>query len=99
MTWYRVTLSDEDISAMRQFELQNAFAVIFADHDAPKDAGMFEGKGLGSHDYYFSPGAVTIAILLINHYGGVQCSAPPRSSVVESVTNSGAIDIPFGPER
>ena len=56
MTWYKVTLSDEDISAMRQFELQNAFAVILADHDAPKDAGMFEGKSIGSHDYYFSPG-------------------------------------------
>jgi hypothetical protein len=99
MTWYKVTLSDEDISAMRQFELQNAFAVILADHDAPKDAGMFEGKSIGSHDYYFSPGAATIAILLINHYRGVQCSAPPRSSIDESVGDSGSIDIPFGPER
>jgi hypothetical protein len=99
MTWYKVTLSPADISAGKPDELVDEFRLLFGSLGNPHGAGLFDGNGMHMYEYYFSPGAARIAMSIINRYRGVECAAPLRSSVGESVVNSGDREILFAVER
>jgi hypothetical protein len=97
MPWNKVTLSHEDIAALKHMKLQEAFTQIVMVHGAPKSVGMFSDPTIGMHEYYFSPGAVLIAGPLLAGYSGVECAAPKRSSVHLLVGHDGSEAIPFAP--
>jgi len=98
MPWYKVTLTHADIAAQKHQFLQNAFTLIATSHHAPKDAAMFFDPTIGVHEYYFSPGAVLIAMPMLATYCGVECDAPARSSVRLLVGHDKSEAIPFAPE-
>ncbi len=98
MPWYKITLSHEDIAALKGFALQEAFTQSFIASGAPKAAGMFSDPSINIHEYYFSPDAVLIAKPLLAAYSGVECAAPTRSSVHLLVGHAGSDAIPFAPE-
>jgi hypothetical protein len=43
--------------------------------------------------YYFSPGAMTIAGIIVNSFGGVPCSAPARGTVDLCAGDALALDM------
>jgi hypothetical protein len=98
MPWYKITLSHEDIAALKHMALQESFANIVVVHGAPRDAAMFSDTAIGVHEYYFSPGATKIATALLAGYSAVACVAPTRSSLHLLVGHDGAEAIPFAPE-
>ncbi len=75
-SWYRVTLSDNDVVVRKHMELQQAFETVFLANGWPKEAAMFANIDTLSHHFYFSPGAVRIAKELITAYSGTECSPP-----------------------
>jgi hypothetical protein len=81
-SWYRVTLSDEDVIARRHMELQQAFETIFLAHRWPSDAAMFSGIDTLTHDFYFSPSAVRMAKDILKHYSATPCPPPAPSDIV-----------------
>jgi hypothetical protein len=95
MSWYKVELTPEEISNSRYIALQETFEDLFAAADSPKGAAMVESSIPTDYIYYFSPGAVTIAMPLITAFNGVPCSAPAQSSVKALVFSGGLEDIPF----
>ncbi len=76
MTWMRVTLSTDDITANRHGQLQDAFEVIWMAALAPKDAGMFQLSSPTQYDYYFSPKAAKMARALLAPFKPESCPAP-----------------------
>ena len=97
MSWYKVTLSNEDIAAFKHMALQERFIELFVANGGPRDAGMFDSPEIGVHEYYFSPGATRIALALIASYGGVECSSPAKSETHPLVIEGDAEQIPFRP--
>jgi hypothetical protein len=81
-TWYKVTISKQEIIEGKHLSLLQEFHALQMANHATKDAAMFTNPG---HDfpryYFFSPGAVRIAQKLINTYGGVSCNAPLATDV------------------
>lgn len=94
MSWYKVDLSPEDINASRYVALQETFEDLFAASGSPENAGMFE-SAIPDYVYYFSPGAVVIAMPLISAFHGVPCAAPAESSVKALVFKGDLEDVPF----
>jgi len=92
MNWYKVTLSND---VAEHTALRDAFEALFVASGAPKDAGMFDAIPEWTHVYYFSPGAARIAMALINHYAGVECSGPAKSDVGVIISCAGSDEIPF----
>jgi hypothetical protein len=94
MKWHKVILSDADITAHKHLELQNEFTGLWFAAGGPKDAGMFTSTD--SHDYFFSPGAVSMAVPILARYGSVECSAPTKSEAnVSLIAPSECGEIPF----
>jgi hypothetical protein len=93
MSWYKVTLSGDDITAGKNTSLQDDFTTLWINAGSPRDAGMFWSPS--THDYYFSLGASEIATGLIARYLGLECTAPARSDAWTVVGPDGAKDIPF----
>lgn len=79
MTWYKVTMSVEQVANGKHMTLQDQFTSIFMAVGAPKDMALFSGmlsnKGL---DIYFSPGSVSYAKGLIDSYSGTPCDKPDK---------------------
>lgn len=99
-SWYRVTLTAQQVIASRDIQLERAFTRLFLMNQGPVDAGMFNGlKFPAIGDYFFSPGAAAIALPLIRSYSGVECPPPKRSEVVTIVVHYGRDEIPFAPEE
>ena len=80
-SWYRVTLSDNDVVVRKHIELQQAFENVFLANGWPKEAAMFSNVDSLAHHFYFSPGAVRIAKDLIVRCGGSECPAPVQSDL------------------
>jgi hypothetical protein len=95
MQWFKVTLSDEDIAALKNSALQDEFDQIFTAFASPMDAAMFCAPEAWIHDYYFSPGAAMIAMSLIDRYGGAKCPPPTKSAVRLLVGHTGSEAISF----
>src|SRR5215469_13764872 len=97
MPWYRVSLTDQEIIEDKLRRLIDDFTVIWLASGTPSDAALFESNQIGHRvDYcFFSPGAVHIALPLIQSHGGIECDAPVKSSVELLVGKSDGADIPF----
>ena len=81
-TWHVVTMDNRDISAHKHMQLQNAFAESFLAGGGPRDAAMFGDLEATGHHFYFSPGAVKLArLLLLSTYAAVPCKRPPGDAV------------------
>ena len=76
-----------------QEEFQNLFIVSYG----PKDAAVFTtySDHRAPYVYFFSPGAASIAKLLIDRYRGVECPAPKASELSLLVGNASLDQIPF----
>ena len=95
-TWYKVTLSQEDIATGKHMVLQNAFQTMFMLNQAPKDAAMFTHKETRApYHYFFSPGAVRISSSLMDRYSGKECAAPQASELSLVVGDLRLAKIPF----
>ena len=99
MAWYKVSLSHEDIAARKHMALEAAFIEVFKTYNGPKDAAMLQSRESSIHDYYFSPGAVSMFLPIIVSYAGAECPAPVRSDVKLLVGSSGAEEIPFAKDK
>jgi hypothetical protein len=95
MSWQSVAMTDRDITAGRHIQLQQEFDTLFVFSGTPLDAAMFKSSEVSKHIYYFSPGAVRIATILIGAYGGVDCPTPSRSDLHGLVANADMSAIPF----
>jgi hypothetical protein len=96
-TWYKVTLSKQDIIEGKHISLVLESHRLYMANRAPKDFAVFTNDW---HDfpieYFFSPEAALISTKLIASYGGVECAAPLASDVLRSVGDMRHLDkIPF----
>jgi hypothetical protein len=99
-SWYKVSLSEDDISNGKDLLLRDTFETLFAVNHAPADAALFTTNREGvAYPYFFSPGAARIASSLIARYGGVKCSPPAAADVMLLVGNAGLNAIPFANKR
>ena len=96
-SWYKVTLSQEQVAGMKHISLQSAFAKIFFSSGSPKDAAMLTNPEPPYFPavFYFSPGASSIAEDLIKSYSGIECNAPERQGLIPLVGTSDLSGIPF----
>jgi len=83
MSWYKVVMTSQDISAQRDSQLVEAFKQVFIGSKFPQDAALFSNDSHYGEDliYYFSPGAVRIGASLIQLHSGIPCEEPPRDSL------------------
>jgi hypothetical protein len=95
-SWYKVTLSDEDVLAGKRFSLQEAFEDLFMANGIPADAAIFTTSIVVSPQLFlFSPGAARIAKVLIEAYSGIECAAPMAAGLALLVGHRGSERIPF----
>jgi hypothetical protein len=95
-TWYKVSLSEADISAGKGHALQNAFAALLAAKSAPADAAMFEKvDNRPPYVCFFTPGAFRIAEFLLRSYGAIPCEKPIGHQVVLLAGHSDAMKVFF----
>lgn len=71
-SWYKVALSERDISDGKGVSLQGEFAGLFVASGGPRDAAMFDYvDNKPSYICFFSPGAFQIAEILLRQYGAI----------------------------
>lgn len=87
-SWYKVTMTGEEIHAGEGFKLQDEFTALFLAHRMPDAAVMFCSRAGVDNDFYFTPEAVAIARELIAHYAGAECPTPAGSSLALLVGNA-----------
>ena len=81
-TWYEITLTDEDVSAHRHMQLQKEFMARFLVCDPPKEAAMFDDRGVvKGHHFYFSPSAGEFCLSLIARWKGQPCDRPKLENI------------------
>jgi hypothetical protein len=89
-SWSKVTLSDADIIASKDIALENEFEALFVANHRPKNAAMFENlEWTLGQQFYFSPGGVMIAKILIQNYAGIECPPPSLAPLSLRVGNAG----------
>ena len=94
MKWRKVVLSDDDIANRKDVELKAGFRNLYHNQGCPRDAGMYQLRAAPT-EYWFSPGAWTIAWTLLEEYGATECGAPKESEVIPEVTHSVLPEVPF----
>ena len=94
MKWRKVVLSPTDLAAGKQVALKSAFTNLFHNHGGPRDAAMYQLRARPS-EFFFSPGAWSIAWPLLESYQAVECDAPKESDVTPEVAHSQSPEIPF----
>lgn len=96
--WYKVTLTDQDIIARKGLQLQNEYTMFhIQDWQSHRDALMLDSGDPLDHTYYFSPGAVRLALALILRWGGKPCSAPSPKGLAKLVGTDEALQVVFAP--
>lgn len=73
--WYKVTIPAASCGT-KAVILQNDFETLFTINGTPNGAAMFRSHGDQNDLFYFSPGAVAIALGLIQHFSGQPCPPP-----------------------
>jgi hypothetical protein len=97
-TWYKVTLSDQDIIAGKGLQLQNEYTMFhIQDWQSRRDALMLDSGDALDHTYYFSPGAVRLALPLILRWGGKPCPVPSPKGLAKLVGSTEALRVAFAP--
>jgi hypothetical protein len=87
MSWYKVSMTSEEIIEGKGIKFQSEFAGIFIVKGSPVDAAMFSNRSGIENDYYFTPEAFRIAKELILGYAGVECPDPVGSTLSVLVSN------------
>jgi len=82
MKCYKVTLTNDQIANGQGQKLINEFQEIFSEEGEPEDMALFSSTGdAEGQTYYFSPGAVKYAMIILSFYSGSRCDAPPFEAV------------------
>ncbi|MFQ5730103.1 MAG: hypothetical protein ACE5GN_07060 [Waddliaceae bacterium] len=77
MKWYKVTLTNAQIANNQGQKLNNEFQEIYSEEGEPEDMALFSrNDGTEGRTYYFSPGAVKYALIVLSFYSGLKCDAP-----------------------
>jgi hypothetical protein len=95
--WHKITLpyADSGVAGKGQ-RLKEAFmSRLMASGGQPKDAAMFwqQSEDFKEMFYYFSPGAMRVARLLIEGHGAVPCPAPLRGTVNLAAGDAAAFEL------
>jgi len=89
-SWYKITLSNEDLAAGKHMKLQDEFEAIFvslfASSEPPSsDFAMFGNRKFSrnNHNFFFSEKAMSSPLLqlLMRAYSGVPCERPMKDDV------------------
>jgi hypothetical protein len=99
-TWYKVTLSQDAVAAMKNHELTAVFGQIRMLHLSTEGAALFTPIATQfPMEFYFSPAAAKLAEHLIGTFSGQPCSAPKRSELAAVVADPDHLSkVPFAPE-
>ena len=89
-SWYKVAFPTTEAGHVEGASLQYAFEMLFNFRGKPNEAALFidRSSSSGTRQFYFSPGAVLIAGVLLVAHGAVACSAPRRDEVMLCVGDS-----------
>jgi hypothetical protein len=83
MKWYKISLTFDQIAKDQGRQLIDDFQEIYSEEDAPEEMALFSGNDdAQGRVYYFSPGAVKYALIILSFYSGSKCDAPPFDKVV-----------------
>ena len=83
MTWYKVSLTPNQIQALELGKLIDKFVQLFIAAGKPKEMALFGEKELSNNDQvlYFSPACSDKAASLISAYSGIPCEKPEKESL------------------
>lgn len=83
MNWKRVVLSAAQITAGENLRLQNGFDVLWRQAGAPANAAMYSARHnrKGQFHFYFTPGAVMVALGLLESFGAMDCPEPALTTL------------------
>ncbi len=82
MKWYKVSLTVNQIGNNQGDKLIDEFREIYREEDEPEDMALFSGNDvIEGRTYYFSPGAVRYALIILSFYSGSKCDSPPFEEV------------------
>jgi hypothetical protein len=97
-TWYKINQTADDVVGGKKDEPYRSFTRLQMSGTLPPGAAIYGTDDAGSDPFslYFSPVAASISLLLIVELGGVPCSAPKRSEVIQMV--GAAFDSDFAKE-
>jgi hypothetical protein len=91
-SWYKITFPYAECGVGGKGQrLQDAFTAILIAHGGkPWTAALFSQRSEDFEQmfYYFSPGAMQIARVLIESYKPVPCNQPPRPAIENHVSLS-----------
>lgn len=101
MSWYKITLSYEEISAGLMIAIRDNFERIFSNSGKPREMALFADivsqvnaqQIILETDLYFSPGAFQYAVTLIYAYSGAPCRKPTADSVALLVGHEDALEL------
>ena len=83
MTWYKITLTDEQIAKNETAVLQQKFDQLWLSLGSRKDMTLFAEKSAGgpSRTFFLTPACYDYARALIGIYSAVPCEEPPSESL------------------
>lgn len=75
--WHQIQLSSSDISAKREFILQDEFVELWTAAGSPRNVAMFAGKQDDNGvTIYLKDSSAKLASAFVAKYGGEQCPKP-----------------------
>lgn len=94
MTWYKVSLTPDQIEAKELVKLIDKFVASFKAADEPEEMVLFGEKELDNDHQliYFSPTCSDKAASLISSYSGIPCEKPKRENLTWLQGSRGAFD-------
>jgi len=96
MTWYKISLTQDQVEEREIFTLRDRFHKLFLDSGCPKNMALFSTPPLSKNDwpFYLSPACLPVAESLIASYSGVPCEKPKKEEFLSCVAGDGdAIDL------
>jgi hypothetical protein len=98
--WYKVELSQDAVTAMKNHELTAVFGQLRMLHLSTEGAALFTPLEMRFPlVYYFSPSAARMAEHLIGTFSGEPCDAPKRSELAAVIADPAQLsNVPFAPE-
>ena len=77
MTWYRLSLSAEDVAAGKITPIKDAFTAAFRAAGGPRAMALFQkGKDEGGVELFFTPDCGSFASELLAGVGAAPCPGP-----------------------
>jgi hypothetical protein len=89
MGWKVVTLTNDSDGLAKAVKLQDSFEHLFISDLAPMNSRMYGSRSIvDGNNFWFSPGAVAIAGLLLESFGAKECEAPDIQNLTFLVGNA-----------